>query len=115
MLSNGACDVGGLDLPYEKLYRLAMQTVICERCGVKFDCGVGSDTCWCKSLPVANVEPGMFSECLCRSCLTNMNHPAKLRQDEDYYFNEDGLMVLTSNYLKRRGYCCENGCKHCPY
>ncbi|MBL7665631.1 MAG: hypothetical protein JNM93_10910 [Bacteriovoracaceae bacterium] len=32
----------------------------------------------------------------------------------DYYF-ENGLMVLTENYLKKRGYCCDNGCRHCPY
>lgn len=32
----------------------------------------------------------------------------------DYYF-DDGLMVLTAHFLKKRGYCCENGCRHCPY
>ncbi len=32
----------------------------------------------------------------------------------DYYY-EDGLMVLTARYLLRRGYCCGNGCRHCPY
>ena len=24
-------------------------------------------------------------------------------------------MVLTEKYLKERGYCCGNGCLHCPY
>lgn len=33
----------------------------------------------------------------------------------DYYFNEKGKMVLTGYYLKKRGYCCGNGCLHCPY
>lgn len=33
----------------------------------------------------------------------------------DYYFDERGLMVLTSAFLARRGYCCGNGCRHCPY
>lgn len=37
-----------------------------------------------------------------------------LKEGEDYYF-EDGLMVLTARYLLRRGYCCEQGCRHCPY
>ena len=32
----------------------------------------------------------------------------------DFYF-EDGLMVLTRRYLAGRGYCCDNGCRHCPY
>lgn len=34
---------------------------------------------------------------------------------EDYYFNEDGFIVFTGEYLLKRGYCCESGCKHCPY
>lgn len=32
----------------------------------------------------------------------------------DYYF-ENGLMVFTEYYLRERGYCCTNGCRHCPY
>jgi hypothetical protein len=32
----------------------------------------------------------------------------------DYYF-EDGLMVFTAHFLRQRGYCCESGCRHCPY
>ena len=34
---------------------------------------------------------------------------------DDYYMNEKGFMVFTKKYLLKRGYCCENGCKHCPY
>jgi iron complex transport system substrate-binding protein len=26
-----------------------------------------------------------------------------------------GAMVFTSSYLKRRGYCCDSGCRNCPY
>ena len=35
----------------------------------------------------------------------------KLEEGKDYYFNEQGFMVLTEAYLLRRGYCCGNGCK----
>lgn len=35
-------------------------------------------------------------------------------EDKDYYF-ENGLMVLTEYFLKKRGYCCNNNCRHCPY
>jgi hypothetical protein len=38
----------------------------------------------------------------------------KLIEGKDYYF-ENGLMVLTENFLLKRGYCCTNGCRHCPY
>ncbi|MEA5405902.1 DUF5522 domain-containing protein [Arcicella sp. DC2W] len=34
---------------------------------------------------------------------------------EDYYLNENGFMVFTATYHLKRGYCCKNGCKHCPY
>jgi len=35
-------------------------------------------------------------------------------EGRDFYF-ENGLMVLTRHYLLNRGYCCERGCRHCPY
>ena len=38
-----------------------------------------------------------------------------LTEGVDYYFNGQGLMVLTEKYLLERGYCCGNGCLHCPY
>jgi hypothetical protein len=33
----------------------------------------------------------------------------------DYYINEAGLVVLTEKYHLDRGYCCGNGCRHCPF
>lgn len=38
----------------------------------------------------------------------------KLIEGLDYYF-DDGLMVLTEHFLLKRGYCCGNRCRHCPY
>ncbi len=38
-----------------------------------------------------------------------------MKEGEDYYINENGLYVLTEAYHLKRGYCCENGCKHCPW
>jgi hypothetical protein len=38
-----------------------------------------------------------------------------LTENIDYYFNNEGLMVLTEKYLLERGHCCGNGCRHCPY
>lgn len=38
-----------------------------------------------------------------------------LTEKIDFYFNEAGLMVLTQQYHLERGYCCGNGCLHCPY
>ena len=38
-----------------------------------------------------------------------------LKEGEDYYFNERGLLVFTESYLERKGRCCYSGCLHCPY
>lgn len=36
-------------------------------------------------------------------------------EGEDYYLSREGYRVMTESYLVKRGYCCSNGCKHCPY
>jgi hypothetical protein len=35
--------------------------------------------------------------------------------DAGYIDPESGLFVLTAAYLKGRGTCCDQGCRHCPY
>jgi hypothetical protein len=37
-----------------------------------------------------------------------------LQQGRDYYI-ENGKWVFTADFLRRRGYCCESACRHCPY
>lgn len=39
----------------------------------------------------------------------------ELTEGIHYYVNEQGYVVLTVKYLLDRGYCCGNGCLHCPY
>jgi hypothetical protein len=36
-------------------------------------------------------------------------------EGEDYHFLPDGRLVWTAGYLLKRGYCCGNGCRNCPY
>ncbi len=33
----------------------------------------------------------------------------------DFYLSKEGYRVMTESYLVKRGYCCSNGCRHCPY
>ncbi|MFZ1705703.1 MAG: DUF5522 domain-containing protein [Saprospiraceae bacterium] len=33
---------------------------------------------------------------------------------QDFYI-ENGLIIFTQHFLNKRGYCCKNGCRHCPY
>ncbi|HPE75516.1 MAG TPA: DUF5522 domain-containing protein [Draconibacterium sp.] len=37
-----------------------------------------------------------------------------IKEGRDYYM-EKGYRVMTESYLVKRGYCCSNGCRHCPY
>jgi 2-iminoacetate synthase ThiH len=39
---------------------------------------------------------------------------APLVEGEDFYW-EGAALVFTARYHLRRGYCCESGCRHCPY
>ena len=39
----------------------------------------------------------------------------KLIEGEDFYLNDEGLMIFTAHFLKKRGFCCHSGCTHCPY
>lgn len=36
-------------------------------------------------------------------------------QSSDYYVSSEGYIVFTEKYHLKRGYCCKNSCKHCPY
>ena len=36
-------------------------------------------------------------------------------EPDDYYINNEGLMVFTEKYHIKRGFCCDNNCLHCPY
>lgn len=38
-----------------------------------------------------------------------------MQEGKDYYINKNGLLTFTAHYLQQRGYCCGNGCMHCPY
>ena len=37
-----------------------------------------------------------------------------LKKDE-YYQSGKGYIIFTEKYHLKRGYCCNNNCKHCPY
>jgi hypothetical protein len=39
----------------------------------------------------------------------------ELKEGEDYYIDDRGLLVFTARYLLQRGSCCGSGCLHCPY
>jgi hypothetical protein len=98
--------------------------------------------CWCAEI---NVPSRIFSAlsadcleptCICRSCLETlaqlsdeMGDPADIvskikktlensrlaAHEEDCYLDENENVVFTAEYHLRRGTCCGNGCRHCPF
>ena len=110
--------------------------ISCNACGTNFACQPGGG-CWCNDLPpVLAAVPG--GSCLCPTCLTEAiqayfeanpeaakayrvrtpieKRPAKdFVEGRDYYLNEAGNWVFTGYYHLKKGYCCQNACRHCPY
>lgn len=99
---------------------------ICSRCGALFSCGAAQSdqSCWCEQLPRVPLIADEQTDCFCPKCLSEaiekINVPRQtaalplLREGEDYYL-EGGAMVFTAAYHLKRGYCCDSGCRHCPY
>jgi hypothetical protein len=46
--------------------------------------------------------------------VSSSSQDQELQEGIDYYL-EDGLFVFTAAFLRKRGYCCQSGCRHCPY
>ncbi len=43
-------------------------------------------------------------------------HKEAIENNEETYIDpETGFKVFTAKFLLEREYCCESGCRHCPY
>lgn len=96
-----------------------MQQKICSECSTDMTCGSGLGQCWCMAYKaVIVVDAG--KDCLCEACLKKaiadqvVALTEQAEEESDYYI-ENGLYVFTSRYHLKRGWCCKNGCRHCPY
>lgn len=43
-----------------------------------------------------------------------LSREVALKEGLDFVM-DGGLMVFTSDYHRKRGYCCKSGCRNCPY
>ncbi|TMP79996.1 hypothetical protein CWB73_12400 [Pseudoalteromonas phenolica] len=107
----------------------------CSQCQQTLKCSADND-CWCMTLP--NILPiSESSGCVCRACLIKnirtyiediKSKPikAQLALARPYQNNtnfiegidydmENGLLVMSRWAHLKRGKCCGNGCRHCPY
>ncbi|WP_413569823.1 DUF5522 domain-containing protein [Bdellovibrio sp. HCB117] len=47
---------------------------------------------------------------------TDELHRKACEEGKDSYIDpETGYLVFTELFHKRRGHCCNSGCRHCPY
>ncbi len=104
---------------------------LCPLCQQPNDCQLCTSSaykgaCWCARVEIPDALLALVpvesrnKACICRECVTQF-HRAKMNiavspkiRPGDFYF-ETGRMVFTADYHLRRGYCCANGCRHCPY
>jgi len=47
--------------------------------------------------------------------IVELHARAVARGERSYRDPRSGLLVMTSLAHLDRGYCCESGCRHCPY
>lgn len=112
----------------------------CSTCSTVFSCGITESDggCWCNHFPpIFQMNPEI--DCLCPDCLKNatvkkiteyvgnltseeaLNNKAKdlpktKKQIEEIdFYIENGNYVFTTWYHLKRGSCCQNNCRHCPY
>jgi hypothetical protein len=102
---------------------------LCPQCGQGNGClavSPGGDpaACWCQQveIPAALLDrlPAVDRNrrCVCRGCVEQANARRTWNPQAgpgEFYRLTDGRMVFTERYHLRRGYCCGNGCRHCPF
>jgi len=50
-----------------------------------------------------------------RDWIRELSIKEELDKEPPYVIDEKGNTVFTSYYLRKRGKCCGNGCRNCPY
>lgn len=110
----------------------------CSNCNKPFNCEIEKGrACWCSAFPpILQINP--TKGCLCKDCLSiaiqnatkqyvaevqagqreneayKYHNPREIVENVDYYM-ENGLFVMSGWFHLKRGYCCGNACRHCPY
>lgn len=112
----------------------------CSNCSKAFNCGdtLEGSKCWCNDFPPI-FAPSDAIDCFCPTCFKNacsakieeyvstitpetatenrakdLPQSSNLVEGIDYYL-ENGNYVFKAWFHLKRGFCCTNGCRHCPY
>ncbi len=104
----------------------------CARCNAIIDCRSDHiENCACFGIPLHDATRRYLEKtrygCLCNRCLLELNEMAVRAKDHKFplefnemqerlhFYREGGMIVFTEFYHILKGYCCENGCRHCAY
>jgi hypothetical protein len=116
----------------------------CPVCGGANECRIANgclykSPCWCETASIPPTVQRYFADlgleptCLCKTCLERLaqcvtesdsadailarvrTETARAGFSADSYLDESGRTVFTAAYHLKRGYCCGNRCRHCPY
>ncbi|MFM7100822.1 MAG: cysteine-rich CWC family protein [Verrucomicrobiota bacterium] len=101
----------------------------CPLCGRANGCrmaggGAWKGPCWCEVVEMPDAllaripEEARGRACVCHACVAEFRAGQgwqPLAVPGEYYLDAQGRMVFTARYHLRRGYCCDQGCRHCPY
>lgn len=104
----------------------------CPRCHSAFNCmNENIAECECSQLKLSAQTLDFLSKtnwiCLCNNCLKHFEFQMKEAEAQPFpqrnndfienihYKMENGLFVFSELYLMQRGYCCQSGCRNCPY
>jgi hypothetical protein len=104
----------------------------CPRCSAAFICNQADITlCQCFPVELSEQTRAFLAKtsfnCLCKDCLTEMDRQVKTAAayatteknapliENIHFYKEGHNWVFTELYHMLRGYCCKNGCRHCPY
>ncbi|MCK5355406.1 MAG: hypothetical protein KAJ63_09835 [Methyloprofundus sp.] len=111
----------------------------CSVCGAGLSCAVmqEGESCWCVAFPA--IMPAEFDQdCRCKTCLSKAiaekiecaiqtNTLEQMLTLASQYDNKKGLLesidytieygefVYSKWYHLKRGTCCGNSCRYCPY
>ena len=106
---------------------------ICPRCKKSLVCQANAiEQCPCSKVQLSAktrefLSKTAYHECLCPNCLQDLEKQVALAKQTPFpttshefiegvhYYKQGGFWVFTELYHIARGYCCQNGCKHCAY